>query len=73
MTVSRENVAIPVIARGLRFLLPDTFDRIPSKREMEEADDLIAKSIVQQHAEGSVLLSAGQFEITGDLLAEDHQ
>ena len=59
------------VPQWLRFLLPDTLDRVPSKRQMEESDDLIAMSIVQQHAEGSVLLSAGQFEITGDLVEEE--
>ena len=57
--------------RRLRLLLPDAFDRIPSTREMEESDDVIARSIVQQHAEGSVLLSAGRFEIDGDILEND--
>ena len=57
--------------RRLRLLLPDTFDHIPSRREMDESDDVIARSIVQQHAEGSVLLGAGRFEIDGDLLEDD--
>ena len=58
-------------AGRLRLLLPDALDHIPSAQEMQESDDVIAKSIVQQHAEGSVLLGAGRFEIDGDLLEDD--
>ena len=61
----------PRLMRGLRLLLPDTFDRIPSERQSEEHDEVIAKLIVQRHAEGSVLLSAGRFEINKSLLEED--
>ncbi len=59
------------LARKARLLLPDALDHIPSTQEMEQSDDQIAKSIVQQHAEGSVLLGAGQFEITRDLVSDE--
>lgn len=55
----------------LRHLLPAPFTHVPSETELTERRDVLTRAIVMQHAEGSVLLGEGKFEITGDLLAED--
>lgn len=55
----------------LRRLLPAPFTHVPSEAELAEHRDALTRAIVMQHAEGSVLLGEGKFEITGDLLAED--
>lgn len=54
-----------------RRLLPAPLTHIPSEEEMERNADLTARSTVMQHAEGSVLLGEGKFEITGDLTESD--
>ena len=59
------------LVRKTRLLLPDALDHVPSEQDMKRSDDQIARSIVQQHAEGSVLLGAGQFEITRDLVSDE--
>ena len=55
----------------LRRLLPTPLTHVPSEAELVERRDRLTQAIVMQHAEGSVLLGEGKFEITGDLLAED--
>lgn len=55
----------------LRRLLPAPFTHVPSEAELAQHSDVLTRAIVMQHAEGSVLLGEGKFEITGDLLAED--
>ena len=55
----------------LRRLFPAPFAYVPSEAELTERRDRLTRAIVMQHAEGSVLLGEGKFEITGDLLAED--
>ena len=59
------------VSRALRGVLPDSLDRIPSDEDDERDRDEIATAIVQQHAEGSVLLGAGKFETGRDLLEDD--
>ena len=55
----------------LRQLFPSRLAHIPSEAELTRHRDDLTKIIVMQHAEGSVLLGEGKFEIVGDLLAED--
>ena len=57
----------------LRRLFPAPFAHVPSEAELAEHRDRLPRSIVMQHAEGSVLLAEGKFKITGDLFAEDDQ
>ena len=57
----------------LRRLFPAPFAHVPSEAELTEHRDRLTRSIVMQHAEGSVLLAEGKFKITGDLFAEDDQ
>lgn len=51
--------------------MPTPLTHVPSEAELAERRDRLTQAIVMQHAEGSVLLGEGKFEITGDLLAED--
>ena len=55
----------------LRRLFPSRLAHIPSEAELIRHRDSLTKAIVMQHAERSVLLGEGRFEIVGDLLAED--
>ena len=55
----------------LRRLFPAPMARIPSVEESKEREARLTKEIVQQHAEGSVLLAAGRFEMPEDLFAEE--
>ena len=55
----------------LRRLLPVPFTHVPSEAELVQHSDVLTRAIVMQHAEGSVLLGEGKFEITGDLLVDD--
>ena len=55
----------------LRRLLPAPLTPVPSEAELAERRDRLTRAIVMQHAEGSVLLGEGKFEIAGDLLADD--
>ena len=57
----------------LRRLFPSRLAHIPSEAELTQHRDRLTKAIVMQHAEGSVLLGEGKFEIAGDLLAEDDE
>lgn len=56
-----------------RRLFPAALTHIPSEADMERHDERIAQSAVMQHAEGSVLLGEGKFEIKEDLLENDLQ
>ena len=62
---------VRTVSRALRGTLPDSLDRIPSDKDVERDRNEIATAIVQRHAEGSVLLGAGKFEIGRDLLEDD--
>ena len=57
--------------KWFRMIFPAPLTHIPSEREIEERSDELAKDVVRQHAEGSVLLADGKFELSGDLFAED--
>ena len=59
------------LKRWLSRLVPAPMVHIPSVEESQERERQITKSIVQQHAEGSVLLAAGRFEMPEDLFAEE--
>lgn len=52
-------------------VLPDAYEKIPSEADRSRARQESLDNIVRRHAEGSVLLSAGQYVIDGDLLADD--
>lgn len=60
-----------VFSTWFRRLLPAPLTHIPSEEEMERNADLTARSTVMQHAEGSVLLGEGKFEIARDLMESD--
>ena len=58
--------------RWLRRLLPSPLIPVPKKGELEEARTQSALGIAMRQGEGSVLLSAGQIDMSGvDLLEED--
>ena len=59
------------IPKWLLKVLPEPLTHVPSDQEIEKSSDEIAKEVVRQHAQGSVLLADGKFEISGDLFAED--
>lgn len=61
------------VAAWLRRLLPAPLTHIPSAADLARDEDLAAKAIVKQHAEGSVLLGEGKFEIGRDLFEEDEE
>lgn len=58
-------------SKWFRMIFPAPFTHIPSEQEIEERSDELAREVVRQHAEGSVLLADGKFELSGDLFAED--
>lgn len=68
--MSKESVTSR-LARRTRLLFPDPIIRAPSERDRRLARRQAAGRIVQQHAEGSVLLASGRYRVDGDLLAED--
>ena len=57
--------------RWFRMIFPAPLTHIPSEQEIEERSDELAREVVRQHAEGSVLLADGKFELSGDLFAEE--
>ena len=67
----RDEVDRRGASNWLRQLFPSRLAHIPSEAELIRHRDSLAKVIVMQHAEGSVLLGEGNFEIAGDILAED--
>ena len=60
-----------VAPKWFRMIFPAPLTHIPSEQEIEERSDELAKEVVRQHAEGSVLLADGKFELSGDLFAEE--
>ena len=58
-------------SKWFRKLFPAPMAHIPTSQEYEDQDTRLTKEIVQQHAEGSVLLTSGNFELPEDLFAEE--
>ncbi len=58
-------------SKWFRMIFPAPLTHIPSEQEIEQRSDELAKEVVCRHAEGSVLLADGKFELSGDLFAED--
>ncbi len=61
----------PTASKWFRMIFPAPLTHIPSEQEIENRSDELAKEVVRQHAEGSVLLADGKFELSGDIFAED--
>ena len=55
----------------LRRILPTPFAHIPTDQEHAERDGRLIRNIVQQHAEGSVMLAGGNFDPHENVLTED--
>lgn len=55
----------------LRRILPTPLVRIPTDQERTEQDGRLIRNIVQQHAEGSVMLADGNFDPHEKVLTED--
>ena len=60
-----------MMSKLLKKLLPAPMVHIPTPQEIQAQDARLTKEIIQQHAEGSVLLAAGRFEMPEDLFAEE--